>query len=504
MRWSACGLVVAVVAGAACGGGAANRPDGGGGLDGGGGPDGGGGRWGGALQLTQAPLDVLFLIDDSSAMKLAQDKLLRSFPTFMTRLQDPPGLPNLHIAVVSQDMGAGDGSIASCSADGGKKGIFQYTARGACTATSLKAGATYIENADGVTNYTGNIADVFSCIAALGEAGCGFEHQFAAIRRALGVDGRGAAPPENEGFLRPDAMLAVIMLTNEDDCSASPSSSSPNGEIPLFDTGVNTNITSQLGPPGNFRCNEFGHMCSKGSGDFMHPDRSAPGNDVSATVTYDACRSNDQEGYLLGVVDTGNRLKSLKANPAQVAVISIQAPPMPYTVTWKAPSTSDSSCGAASCPWPQIAHACTASDGSVGDPGVRTAELVEQFGDNGLVLPICGDDFAPSMDLAATLLKSRAVAPCLPGPVGTNAAGTAVDCKVTEHYSDLNGTPVDKEIPSCADNGSTAPCWKLQGGLPACVHQAIRIMPDPDVPQSGSETFTYDCAKCVPGGGCVD
>src|SRR3954469_12554578 len=108
MRWSACGLVVAVAAGAACGGGTGNKPDGGG-L--GGGPDGGGGRWGGALQLTQVPLDVLFLIDDSSAMKLAQQNRLRSFPTFMPRLQDPQGLPNLHIAVVSQDMGAGDGSI---------------------------------------------------------------------------------------------------------------------------------------------------------------------------------------------------------------------------------------------------------------------------------------------------------------------------------------------------------------------------------------------------------
>ena len=37
-------------------------------------------------------------------------------------------------------------------------------------------------------NYTGNLEDVFTCIAALGESGCGFEHQFAAITRALGVE----------------------------------------------------------------------------------------------------------------------------------------------------------------------------------------------------------------------------------------------------------------------------------------------------------------------------
>ena len=96
----------------------------------------------------------------------------------------------MHVAVVSQDMGAGDGSIASCDATGGKNGIFQYTARGNCVATTLEPGATYISNVAGVANYTGNLRDVFACIAALGNSGCGFEHQFAALLRALGADGQ--------------------------------------------------------------------------------------------------------------------------------------------------------------------------------------------------------------------------------------------------------------------------------------------------------------------------
>ena len=78
------------------------------------------------------------------------------------------------------------------------------------------------------------------------------------------------------------------MITNEDDCSASPG-------VPLFDTGSNTNIVSQLGPPANFRCNEFGHIC-----DGMHPNRNAPNNDMTAMVSYTSCASNDTEGYLLG------------------------------------------------------------------------------------------------------------------------------------------------------------------------------------------------------------
>src|SRR6185503_4266045 len=127
-------------------------------------------------------VDLLFLIDDSSSMRLAQDNLLRNFPTLMTTLQNlPGGLPNVHIAVISSDMGAGDGSVAGCDSTGGKNGIFQYTARGTCTSTGLAAGATYISDIGGQRNYTGNLADVFTCIAAIGESGCGFEHQFAAI-----------------------------------------------------------------------------------------------------------------------------------------------------------------------------------------------------------------------------------------------------------------------------------------------------------------------------------
>jgi hypothetical protein len=291
-------------------------------------------------------------------------------------------------------MGAGDGSIASCSPTGGKNGIFQYTPRGNCTATTLAAGATYISDVGGVRNYTGNLEDVFTCIAALGEAGCGFEHQFAAITRALGADGY-APPFENEGFLRPDALLAIVLLTNEDDCSASPG-------VPLFDTGSNTNIASQLGPPANFRCNEFGHMCGG-----MHPSRLAPNNDVTAMVNYSVCSSNDGEGYLLSALDTANRIKALKPDPSQVIVAAIAGPPVPYKVTWKAPASADSSCGAASCPWPVIAPSCTAPDGSFADPAVRIAALAGQFGSNGLVLPICATDLAPSLQLVAATILGR-------------------------------------------------------------------------------------------------
>ena len=487
MRIVSWGLGLLVMTGAACGGGL-RTPDGGGGSGGAGGAD--PNRWAGVLGVSiNRNVDVLFLVDDSSSMRLAQDNLRRSLPAFMTRLQDPPyGLPNIHIAVVSQDMGAGDGSISSCNSTGGKNGIFQYTARGTCAATNLQAGATYISNVGGVANYTGNVADVFSCIAALGETGCGYEHQFAAILRALGADGK-APPAENQSFLRPDAYLAIVMLTNEDDCSERPG-------VKLFDTASNTTLASMFGPPANFRCNEFGHMCDSGSGTYAHPGRAAPNNDLTAMVTYQSCRSNDEENYLLSVTDTANRIKALKADPSQVAVVSIQGPVAPYTVTWKSPSTSDTSCGAASCPWPVIAHTCTAGDGSFADPGVRTSELVQAFGGNGLVLPICTDDLAPALDRAAMLINSLLSPRCLPGLVGENPTTGLPDCKVTAHDSDGLGGFIDRSVPACADNGDTAPCWQLVK-TPMCVAASVLdISPDPTLPATASGTVSYSCAKC--------
>jgi len=450
-------------------------------------------------QTINRNVDMLFLVDDSSSMRLSQDNLNRNFPTFMTRLMDPPGLPNIHVAVISSDMGAGDGSVASCDSTNGKNGIFQYTARGTCASSGLNAGATFISDIAGVRNYTGNLPDVFTCIAALGEQGCGFEHQFASITRALGVDGRGGVPAENADFLRADAYLVIVMITNEDDCSAS-NGDGPNGRIPLFDTSANTNMASQLGPPSNFRCNEFGHVC-----DGAHPNRNSPNLNVADMTMYNTCTSNENEGYLLSVVDTANRIKSLKNDPGQVLVAAITGPATPYTVTWKAPSTADTSCmnnpTMAQCPWPVIGHSCTASDGSFADPSVRIVEFVNQFGANGLVLPICETNFGPSLDRIASLINASLQPPCITQQVAMDPATGDFDCKIVSHTSNGAGGFNDKTIDACSQNGGVAPCWSL-GGMGACSTggqgRVVQISQDPNVPTSTAQNATVNCSLCDP------
>ena len=427
-------------------------------------------------------VDLLFVIDDSSSMRLSQDNLVRNFPVLMNALQNfPGGLPNIHIAVVSTDMGAGDGSIAGCDATGGKNGIFQYTARGACTATGLNPGATFISDIGGVKNYSGNLADTFSCIAALGEQGCGFEQPFAALKRALGADGQ-PAPAENQEFLRPDAYLAIIMIGNEDDCSATAGS-------PLYDTAANSTLSSVLGPVANFRCNEFGHIC-----DGVPPLRIAPNNDVNATRAYSSCQPSDGAGLLLSVSDTAARIKALKNDPGQVLVAAITGPPSPYTVQWKEPSISDEAG-----PWPLIAHSCTAADGSFADPAIRTTAFVNEFGANGLLLPICDADFAPALHRVADLIIDHFAKPCIAGTVAKRPGTDRDDCQVVTTMPDGQGDFAKTVVAPCADTGGAGPCWQLAPGENGCSGQSVTVVPDAAVAVPAWQSIRAQCAVCTPG-----
>ena len=327
----------------------------------------------GALQApANGKVDILFMVDNSASMEVGQAKLVANIPGFVDALKNlPGGLPDVHIAVVSSDMGAGDGLISGCGANGGDRGVFQYAPRGSCTSTTLQSGATFIVNSNGQTNYTAaDISGVLSCIAALGSGGCGFEHQLASVARALGADGLGPAPQENQGFLRPDAALAIILLTNEDDCSA------PQGS-PLFDVASSQSLTSTVGPPSSFRCNEFGHVC--GSPPAPPPRTSPNPTDLTTTVTLDGCTSAECDGMLTPIAGFAARIKTLKVDPAnQILVATVTGPVTPYTVHWSAAPTNDTG------PWPYMTHSCTTASGDFADPAVRLTEWAREFGSNGI------------------------------------------------------------------------------------------------------------------------
>src|ERR1700722_5996134 len=83
-------------------------------------------------------VDILVMVDNSSSMMSMQQKMITQFPAFISSLEAlPMGLPNIHLAVVSSDLGAPsdvqDSIGCTLSGDGG---VFFSKPEGACTATT--------------------------------------------------------------------------------------------------------------------------------------------------------------------------------------------------------------------------------------------------------------------------------------------------------------------------------------------------------------------------------
>ncbi|HEX4403602.1 MAG TPA: hypothetical protein VH560_02160 [Polyangia bacterium] len=426
-------------------------------------------------------LDIVFMIDDSTSMTPLQNKLTASFPSFMHVLESlPGGLPDVHIGVVSSSMGAGrNPGVAQCPT-GGDRGVFQNRAVGTtCAAGSLNAGQRFISNIGGVANYTGDISDVFGCIAALGDAGCGFEHQFASVLRALGADGQ-PPPSENAGFLRDDAALAIVLITNEDDCSAPPDSA-------LFDSSSQL-VSDPLGPLQSYRCNEFGHLCGG-----QPPTRTPAGpTDLSGTCV------SAEDGRLLRVADVVASLKNLKHDPENVLVSAITGPSNPYVIDVAPPELPDPH------PWPFVEHSCTTKepDGSVtfADPAVRIQQWIESFGDRGVYASICGDTFQDALINIATRIGGTVDPQCIGGQVldmtGAPWTGaTTPDCSVVDHDLNDQGVVVDTALPACAPGEKTVAtaCWSLTKNA-YCATGALFSINRPSPSATHNLDSTVSCA----------
>ena len=381
------------------------------------------------VQNPQLKLDIVFSIDNSDSMVEEQANLIANFRVFMQVLQDAiPADSTLdaHIGVVSSDLGVALDGVGGCNTAGGDNGRFQGQPRGACTSSPS---GSYIKTAASEKNFTGTIDETFSCIAALGHMGCGFEHQLAAVRRALGGDPDYEMPPENAGFLRRDARLGVIIITDEDDCSA------PNGSD-LF-----TPDTSVYGPLNSYRCNEYGHLCGG----------APPPRAVATGLT---CASNETDStHLIKIDELVQFFRGLKPNPDLLRVAAITGPPSPYGT---APEPMH---GNAIEPVPS----CTSAFGNA-DPAVRLDQFVRAFGSNGLFETICLADLGPAMKHIAESLVTPILS-CVKRrlyDLDTQTPGIQADCTVEEsHVTDDAALPLAIAVESCDDAGGQPPCWRL-------------------------------------------
>jgi hypothetical protein len=440
-------------------------------------------------------IDILFMIDNSNSMDLSQANLRRNFPRFMDVLKGlRDGLPDVHIAVVSSDMGAGNNDNGGCNATGGDNGLFHFTVGAGATGTTttgLEPGAKFIASTGGLgnpqSNFAGDITEVFQAIAPIGAGGCGYENQLRSIARALGADGFDP-PADNAGFLRKDAYLGIVMITNEDDCSAQ------NPGV-FYNQSTDNKIASRLGPPGDFRCAEFGYLC-----DGVAPVRNAPNGQAGDTMSYANCVSVER-GELIPVSLFAEGIKRLKPNrPNDILVASIQGPATPFAVNWEKPKlTTDP-------PWPKTAHSCMAADTSFADPGIRLQQFVQQFGGNGLVYSICEDDFGPALGSIANKFADLLGPKCVSGQIARRPGSDVEECTVIDVIDDETGREVRSAVPACADQPDARPCWRLAigtgdpsaGGNGCTVDQhLIETLRDGTPP--ANLKIAVSCSICIPG-----
>ncbi|MBX3246263.1 MAG: hypothetical protein KF901_03695 [Myxococcales bacterium] len=341
------------------------------------------GRDGGSVQPRPCrvglPVDLVFVIDNSHSMQEEQVSLAENFPVLIEMLTQPPdsdddGTPDfppvtdLRIGILTTDLGVGPHtSIPSCSTATGDDGVFVHEARateGPCAGYAIEGGRRWLE-LDPESPAT--ISEGFACLAQLGTDGCGLEQQlessFVAITRQMG------AGQPNEGFFRPNSLIAFVFVTDEDDCSALDVET-------FFDPSFDAR--ERFGP--------LGTRCA------FHPGELHP---IHRYVQAFKNLALDRDGDVIvaGIVGVP---RSFTTDPTDVDYDAVLSDPaMAYRPSDPNPN--------------QLAPAC--SFGGVGEahPARRIVEVIREFDEtgSGLLASICQPDLRPAIASIAEIVGAR-------------------------------------------------------------------------------------------------
>lgn len=293
-----------------------------------------------ALTSNKQKVDILFVVDNSGSMREEQEKLARNFQSFIEELIKSD-ISDFQIGVITTDMD-----------DPAQSGKLQSG-----------AGSPKIINRNQLSST--DVIKAFAENVKVGITGTSYEKPLDAIRAALSPQHL-ADPKSNKGFLRDGAMLAIVLLTDEDDCSH-------NGNI------RETELDSAV-------CRMPKEAILRDNNGNPIPD--AKGNPVrghmeelTPTKTYiDFLKSLNRTVYMTGLI--GNPNTALKGSQSAT----------PLTCN------ADAQCAAApgtkcvySDPKVQTCGGCRSSDANA-VPGYRVFDVMKEFGGEQDWHPICGDD----------------------------------------------------------------------------------------------------------------
>ena len=372
-------------------------------------------------QAQKRPVDILVVVDNSMSMELEQANLAEQFPSLIHSLLNPEPDPetgelvhvpahDLHIGVISTDMGTGGYSVTTCADPiDGDDGVLQHTPSPfieGCDSAYTSYLSYFSEEPD--VPLVEKMARDFGCIATLGNDGCGFEQQFKAARKALTTHASGA----NAGFLRPDSILTILFVTDEEDCSVEP------GHEEIFD--VDNHDLGHL----NLRC-------------FSHPYMVQSVDEyVESFRTLKEDPDDLVLGFIVGVPPVDICQGREASSPAEddvppdfeacLALEDMQERIDPTSMT-------------------QLMPSCSTSDGYA-FPARRFVSLARQFGDSAVVQSICTNDFGPVIRGLTKKLHARIDEIKFKRELETDkdpedACRCLAECSIIERMVDMRGCP---------------------------------------------------------------
>ncbi len=416
-------------------------------------------------------LDLLFVVDNSRSMEAEQAKLRAQLPRMIKILTtgdktpdngteniDFPPVKDMHLAVVSSDMGLpglgpedNPDTTGACNGTGDDGNFLNDPSNAIaagldCPGSGASGYPLFLvhERDDRVDpdvtlqRAEATAAD-FACLTTLGFDGCGFEmplepalkalwpsqiinltptHQALGITFLAGSQGHG--DNEHRSFLRGTpyhpteadrlSVLAIIIVTDEADCSV----------------GARGNLDFlSLNFPGGDRL-DLNLRCYKDTinnwGNKYPVERYINGFKALRPSFTDLVVFSAIAGIPTGVVmDTNgdNDISNDERDDFYDQILS--HPAMQETVN---PQTNN------------LEYSCVHVDASSGLPDTqayparRLTEVARGFGPNGTIQSICADDFSPAMNALIDIISNKIGGVCLPTSYTRDSDGM-INCEVT-------------------------------------------------------------------------
>ena len=400
-------------------------------------------------------VDLLFMIDNSGSMSQEQAKLAKELPKLVEILttgkkengETFTPARDLHIGIVTSDMGLNGSSIKlppSCEGHGDDGILIKKALAGGCDSNVPAGYLNFVADKSDLKE----IQDDFTCLAKVGTAGCGFEQQLEAVYKAVApktvefsgkTHGHGDA--ENKGFLRPEAVLAIIHVSDEEDCSVTDkgevmfddNTNAPGVKLPGSDSqrlGLNIRCAYTNKPEGRTtQAEENGYVypVERYFKDFkekvkpLNPDRIVFAAIVGIAEetegkSFDDMLNHPRMDFALDPNTAGgdptNRNTAARdvcrrCEVASQAECFAKPPTLPGTST----------------PDPDLVTGAK--------PAVRFVKVAQGFGENGVVQSICADSYGPAVDTIIEKISKQLTGACLPRELNANAEGI-VECDVVE------------------------------------------------------------------------